>query len=350
MPDPMQDPCGHGNAVAAIAVATGARVLYPVTDASILSLLPLRSRLRDTVLPVGDSTVFRALSDKRQVWERAREIGIRVPGQHVLGSADDVDVPDLSWPRVVKPARSVVSDGAGAGRREESVSHVSGPDEFAAVRRRLAPGAYPVLLQEKIRGPGIGVFLLRWDDETRAVFGHRRLREKPPSGGVSVYRESLPLASDLLQLSERLLADFGWSGLAMVEYKVEGRTGDPYLMEVNARPWGSLQLAVDAGVDFPRLLVEAVLGGPARPPPEYRSGVRCRWLWGDVDHLIARVKGAVPGDSVSGERPRRLDAIAEFLTWHPGDRLEVLRARDPRPFLRETGDWLRRALELPGPR
>ena len=39
----------------------------------------------------------------------------------------------------------------------------------------------------------------------------------------------------------------------MMEYKQDRRTGTPLLMEVNGRFWGSLQLAIDAGVDFPYL-------------------------------------------------------------------------------------------------
>ena len=83
----------------------------------------------------------------------------------------------------------------------------------------------------------------------RAVFAHRRLREKPPSGGVSVYRESVAPDPSLVARAAALLAGLGWRGVAMVEMKTDARTGTPYLMEVNGRFWGSLQLAVDAGVD-----------------------------------------------------------------------------------------------------
>ena len=38
----------------------------------------------------------------------------------------------------------------------------------------------------------------------------------------------------------------------MVEFKHDERDGVPKLMEINGRFWGSLQLAIDAGVDFPR--------------------------------------------------------------------------------------------------
>lgn len=344
LPDPLADPDGHAEAVAAVARKSAADVVLPVTDASILSILRARDRLGCAVVPCGEEEAFRGLSDKERVGEAAREVGIRVPRQRVLRSPDD-DAPEgLSWPVVVKPSRSVAPEAE--RRRKETVKHAADPDELATELDRLAPSAFPVLLQQRIRGPGLGVFLLRWDGGTRAVFGHRRLREKPPSGGVSVYRESIRPDPDLVSRSERLMAAFGWSGLAMVECKVDRETGTPFLMEVNARPWGSLQLAVDAGVDFPRLLVEAALGAPAEPLPDYREDVRLRWLWGDVDHLIARMRGAVPtgADDGGDGRPRRLRALADFLAWRRGDRLEVLRTGDPRPFLRETAAWLRAAL------
>ncbi len=56
----------------------------------------------------------------------------------------------------------------------------------------------------------------------------------------------------------------------MVEFKADARTGTPYLMEINGRFWGSLQLAIDAGVDFPAILVAAALGAPI-PPRSPRS-------------------------------------------------------------------------------
>ena len=40
----------------------------------------------------------------------------------------------------------------------------------------------------------------------------------------------------------------------MVEFKLDARDGVAKLMEINGRFWGSLQLAVDAGVDFPAIL------------------------------------------------------------------------------------------------
>lgn len=55
-----------------------------------------------------------------------------------------------------------------------------------------------------------------------------------------------------------------WHGVAMVEFKVTA-DGTAYLMEINGRFWGSLQLAIDAGVDFRWLLYQLAAGRPVDP-------------------------------------------------------------------------------------
>src|SRR5439155_108988 len=111
----------------------------------------------------------------------------------------------------------------------------------------------------------------------------RRLREKPPAGGVSVYRESIAAPPELVAAGTRLLEVLDWRGVAMVECKRDLATNRYVFMEVNGRLWGSLQLAIDAGVDFPALLVACASGREVAPVWDYQVGVRSRWVWGDVD-------------------------------------------------------------------
>ena len=194
-------------------------------------------------------------------------------------------------------------------------------------------------LQRKVEGPGIGVFLLPGPDDLLLRFAHRRLREKPPSGGVSVYCESTELEPGLLGTSTALLERLGWTGVAMVEYKIEAATGTPYLMEINGRLWGSLQLAVDSGADFPRVLVEQALGLATRRPADYATGRRLRWFWGDVDHLLARLRRSRSDLHLPVWAPGRGGALRDFLVAPLRSRGEVLRWSDPVPAFRETLDW-----------
>jgi predicted ATP-grasp superfamily ATP-dependent carboligase len=205
----------------------------------------------------------------------------------------------------------------------------------------LPEAAYPILLQRRIVGPGSGIFLLVWDGKLVASFAHRRLREKPPAGGVSVYSESVPADPMLVEQGFRLLCHFGWQGVAMLEFKTDRSTGRRYLMEVNGRLWGSLQLAVDAGVDFPALLVGCALGDTP-VSPGYRVGMRNRWWWGDVDHLLTRLRRSAADLGLPPGAPSRGQVLLDFLrVWRPGDRNEILRLTDPMPFVRETLGWLR---------
>lgn len=342
--DALSEPARFVEEVAALLDEWGVDVLIPVTEASLFALLGARERLGRVRIPFADLGTLRAISDKGALLDIAPEVGIAIPQQRIVACPEswaDADVASLPFPVVLKPSRSVADRD---GRQVKlTVRHAANAAELDAARRDLPAAAYPLLVQQRIVGPGVGIFLLIWDGEVVATFAHRRLREKPPAGGVSVYRESIAADPTLVARSRALLERFGWRGVAMVEYKVDAATGTPYLMEVNGRFWGSLQLAVDAGVDFPVLLLRAAAGDHPAPVSEYRAGIRSRWEWGDVDHLLARLRRSAPDLSLPPDAPGRWRAVASVLRpWRPGDRGEILRLRDPWPFLRETVDWLRR--------
>jgi predicted ATP-grasp superfamily ATP-dependent carboligase len=145
--------------------------------------------------------------------------------------------------------------------------------------------------------------------------------------------ESRPLDPALEAQARRLLGALGWRGVAMLEYKQDLRTGRTVLMEVNGRFWGSLQLAIDAGVDFPYLNHQLALGQPLDLPPAYRTGVRSRWWLGDVDHLLARLQG--DASNLPEDAPSRWQAVLAFLTPGRSGRTEVMRRDDLRPGFRE---------------
>jgi predicted ATP-grasp superfamily ATP-dependent carboligase len=339
--DPIVAPESFSRTVGEIVDQVAADVVLPATEAAHLALLPRRDGL-GAIVPCGSLDAFTALCNKAGVLAAAAALEISVPQQTVIDSYAPASVPrDLRYPVVIKPARSVVTTGAGLVKT--TVQYARDPRELESALSTQFTGAFPVMLQERVEGPGIGVSMLIWEGELRAAFAHRRLREKPPSGGVSVLREAIPLDADLLRRSVSLVSSYGWQGVAMVEYKVQSSTGRPYLMEINARLWGSVQLAIDAGVDFPRLLVQAALGVRHPPVTRYAVGTRTRWEWGDVDHLLARMRHSAARLELPATAPSRWDAVLGFLaSFSPRNRREVFRFGDPAPFFRESMDWMRR--------
>jgi len=345
VPDPMRDPVACAAAHARLAARLGAQVLIPVGEASALALL--EHPPADVRIPMTDLATFRLMCDKAAVLDAAQRVGLRVPSQYIIESKSTFtqesaarEVARVPMPAVIKPSRSVA--GPGGAQIKLPVRYVSDIGDVRRVVEDTPESAFPLLLQERAKGSGLGVFHLLWEGQEVATFAHRRLREKPPSGGVSTYRESIELPPELHQRSRELLAALGMThGVAMVEFKAEA--GEvPVLMEINARFWGSLQLAIDAGVDFPSLLTQLALGDTPAPVTTWTPGVRSRWFWGDIDHLIARVRRRV--DARGNETTRVLWPAVRDVLLAPNQRREeeIFRTNDPRPFLLETRNWFAR--------
>lgn len=341
VPSPITQAPAYVEAVRKLALRWCADFIIPVTDASNLALLPTRDTFGRTRVLGPPADAFHVVSNKDRLMQAARDVGLVTPGGMRLARPYDrfhLRPEQIPVPTVIKPARSL------RGGRRHEVLHARTFEKLRTLLDALPAEAYPVLLQPRVVGPGIGVFVLRWRDQTLAAFSHRRLREDPPSGGASTLCESVPIDPALLERTEALLARVRWEGVAMAEFKVHSATGVPHLMEINGRFWGSLQLAIDAGVDFPALLLAAALGRPVQPVRDYQVGVRLRSLWRDVDVLLARLRHSRQALDLLPEAPGRVDALRSLVVPDPRARLETWRRQDLFPFLRDTGTWLKRRL------
>lgn len=341
-PDPARDEAGFVAAVAKAVHEHRIDVLVPVTDITTFSIAENSHRFPASCrLPLSSLEALRKAADKAAVVRMALELGVPAPRTQFIERRDAVPpIADDQYPLVVKPARSRLR--LGNGWVGTSVSYAYNREALLQTLAKLPEDAFPVLLQERIPGEGMGVFACYDRGQCVALFSHRRIREKPPSGGVSVMRESAPLDPVAASYATRLLDSLGWHGVAMVEFKRDERDGTPHIMEINGRFWGSLQLAIDAGLDFPGLMLRIADGKTVAPAPPYRVGVRSRWLWGDIDALLMLLFKPEERLKLPPEQRSRWKALREFCNFSdPQTRLEILRRDDIRPWLLETIRWFR---------
>jgi predicted ATP-grasp superfamily ATP-dependent carboligase len=322
-------------------------VVMPVTDVTTHAVCAHQERLRrHCMLAVPPFPAFDLATNKARLLDYARRCGVPVPLTHVVdGRARLNEVIDrVRYPAVVKPVHS---------RMRTAEGWVLGTAHYAYSRAELERlyeahaylASHPSLIQERIVGSGVGMFALFDQGRLVAEFSHRRLREKPPAGGASVLSESLPVDPRLREFAVRMLGPLGWHGVAMMEYKQDRRTGELVLMEVNGRFWGSLELAVDAGVDFPFLAFQLARGIRPAAPPAYRLGVKNRWLLGDLDHLLLRLARSARTLDLPDGAPSTARTLLDFLKIvEPQLHYEVLSATDWRPFAHEVWDYVRTLL------
>jgi predicted ATP-grasp superfamily ATP-dependent carboligase len=316
----------------------GGAFVMPMTERTLLPLSRDRARLIEAgamVVWPDHERVLEACSKERTT-EHARRLGLDVPRTWTIG-ADAIEAerlaPEVPYPLVMKPAMSHEA-GSGAMRSTGAPLYARNRVEFIDGIRTLATRARSIVVQEFVAGTGAGYFALVKNGEPLVEFAHRRIRDVRPSGSGSAVRESVAMDAVIRDASRRLLAALRWQGVAMVEFRVRP-DGRPVFLEVNGRFWNSLPLAIAAGVDFPRLLVELGTTGALEPQPVYRAGVRCRWWAGDVQHLLQVLRGAPRG--YPGTFPGRLATLVEFLTPRRGTVHDNFEWSDPLP---ELGDWL----------
>ena len=235
-------------------------------------------------LLIPDNQQFELARDKYKTIEIARKLRIPHPKTYLPKSDDDIleIKKEITLPFLIKPKVSSGSRG---------IVYISHWDEFETNYQRIKKHFGIPMLQEFIpQGGGFGVSLLLKKGEVYAKFTHRRIREYPISGGPSTLREGVR-HPEMEKYAMRLMQDLQWSGVAMIEFRVDNRDGIPKLMEINPRFWGSLQTAVYSGVDFPHLLYQLGQGGNFFKKLEHPVGKRVRWLlMGDILWFLSAPK------------------------------------------------------------
>lgn len=307
-------------------------LVVPTNDNSVVPLQLCRSDLEPygRIYLLNDRS-YEVLFDKFRTTELARSVGVRVPRERVIGKQEEIGsvAAEFGLPVVAKPQASFnVNEPSG----RNVVRKFSAWEDFSAQMADMI-AAGPVAIQEYFEGYGVGVELLMKAGEPLMAFQHRRLHESPRGGG-SAYRKSEPVSPDLLDASLRLLRPLSYTGVAMVEFRVDPRSGDWTLIEVNARFWGSLPLALAAGADFPLALYGLLVNDEKPIPKGHRVGLCCRQWQADLWYLAEQV-------AMHKKVKRRLETVGRF-AFEAVKNVVLLRERsdtlvmdDPAPGLAE---------------
>lgn len=231
-------------------------LILPINEAIVFACDELRSEHVATaprfIMPSSTSLKY-ALS-KFNATKVAIKANIKTPETYFIkeASSDIINLPSkqLQYPLILKWDNALNTDKYEKGSLRVVSNNIELEDSIA----ELAPLNCGIILQEMVAGHGVGAFFLRQNGKIILRFAHRRLHEVPWTGGVSAYCESSN-DQEVLAEGERLLEAINYEGLAMVEFRKE--TGKPpSFLEINGRLWGSLGLALRAGADFPRAMVE----------------------------------------------------------------------------------------------
>ncbi len=263
--------------------------VFPMSETSLLPISENRNQLAShlkLVLPSHESVEIAC--DKSRTLELAENLGIPTPVTFRASNLTEVQAisSKIQYPAVIKPRYSFVWGKNGKANFSRP-SYVNSPSELVSVYTKVNEIFPAPLIQEYVSGYNISVPLLFDRGKPIAACSIKEHRTMPLTGGISVLRESVPLNPMLLKYASSLLKGLLWHGVADVEFRVNSKDLTPKLMEINARFWGSMKVAIESGVDFPYLMFLLAKGERLDPIFTYKIGVKCRWLIGDTQNLFS---------------------------------------------------------------
>lgn len=257
------------------------KVYLPILDITTKHAVKNQEEImKYTNMYVPDYDSYISLFQKNRVSKIAKKIGLNIPNSIEITDQKDLNkVKELNFPVIIK----AIESAGGKGNRicndyEEVLGNYNYLKEMygeCIVSEYFPPG-----------GDSIGVSCLIDENKDPVnVFCHKRLRQYPPEGGQSVLCKSYE-HKEAKEAAIKLLKHVNYKGIALVEFKINPEDGKLYLIEVNTRFWGSINLPISLGMDFPHNVYKLALGKKVKKNVNYDLGVMCRWYAGEFLYLL----------------------------------------------------------------
>ncbi len=287
---------------------SGKEYLIPISVETIQLVAKHSARLEAKfILPPTDLEKIAMATDKLRSIELMAGIGIPIPATYVpnsLQEAEDI-FQRLPLPVVIKL------------RKEQNIPPekrygiAESLEDCLALYRTLSSRQPRPIIQQYVQGQGMGISILANQGKILAKFSHQRLREQKPTGGPSTYCTAID-SRTLEEFAVKFAEWTGWNGVAMLEFKFNRAENQYYFMEINPRFWGSIELAIKSGVDFPYLYI-MWLGNQAQweRPITRKRNIKLKFLSMDLEGFAQQLRLV--------EKKGKIKAVwryaAEYFDW-----------------------------------
>jgi predicted ATP-grasp superfamily ATP-dependent carboligase len=252
-------------------------VLIACSDQWALAVAGLPANLRERFpASIASREAIEQLVDKDRFRALVERLDIPRPRTILISEPEDLDrVTDAELATgFLKPTESHVHN-----RRFGTKGFFVGTREEAVRRVELARGAgITFMLQDWIPG-GLGntIIIDGFVDRSGSIVAmgaRRRVRMQPPKIANTCLDVTIPLAEveEALPALRALLADVGYRGIFMAEFKRDDRDGGYKIIEVNTRPFWLISHVVRAGLDLPWMSYLDAQGLPVPAPASLQVG------------------------------------------------------------------------------
>lgn len=271
------------------------RVLIPASDDCAYFVAKYQDKLnRVFEIPVPQKNVMEKLTNKKSQYEVAQSLGLPIPETYFPTSMDDVKklVQKINnYPYVIKPTiahkwRLAANKNISQGKKGHTVNNTA---ELINKCAEIGIDDQEIMVQEIIGGRDERLFTFlsyfNKNAEPLAYCIRSKIRQCPIDFGYCTLTESC-YDDTVKNQSIKLLKSIGYHGISGIEWKLDPKTEQYKLIEINPRAVNTTGAAIACGVNLPYIAYLDKIKQNVEPVTQWKEGIK--WIWFLQDIWAAR--------------------------------------------------------------
>lgn len=254
--------------------------IIPINDDAIVVARLYRKEIEEylTIIGLEDDCRLNFVIDKMELYQLLKDEGVHAPKTLTLESF--IEVKEKVYPFIIKPrrARTIIEDKI----LTESALLIKNDKAFFVAAAKVKNDFW--MVQEYIDGEEIGFNFFSINGDILMCYFDKQLHGI--IGSEASCRVTISPHKETEKKMRRVIKSMGWTGLGMFDIKLFNDT--PYVLEMNGRPWASIQLSTYIGINVMNAFVNYFIEHkPIKTVIDYKVGFRLRNLKMDFKYAIS---------------------------------------------------------------
>lgn len=291
-------------------------ILLPTNDHAVYSISKERKILSEYYnIITPNMEIINKIYDKKNLLNLSSSIGIDIPKTHYPGRSN-LDIKELNYPIIIKGINGMnfyqcfkkkAFYCSSYNELEENIRFIA---KYFPISQIFIQEVIPHRCEDIVSYTSFSI-----NGAVKSFWMGNKVREHPIEFGTATFAESC-FDGNLQKMGAHLINALDYTGVSEIEFIKDRRDNKYKLIEMNARTWLWVDLAIQCGINYSQMIYCYLNELPLTQKTAYNIGVKWFNIWTDLPYslsLIAKSKLSIK------EFFESYKGIKHEATWDKGD-------------------------------
>ena len=232
-------------------------------------------KLLITLLVAEDYNKLIKAHDKHKVLKIIKKLNIPFPKSYKAKDKTELTkiAKNLNGKAIVKFPDSFASKGIFIADKDENYFIEKYTEKFGF---EYEDGNYPII-QELLKGDLYDTTSFSVNGVPKAILTQKRVMTAWLKGGGGIVNRTTN-HPEIIKHAQKIIKELEWSGHMEIDWIFNERDQKFYFIEINPKFWGTTQLTISAGYDYPYWNILMYKGIKIPDNKKYKIGLTYRWI------------------------------------------------------------------------